>query len=139
MKKLILLALTAALLLIAAAFLLRAPEQNTEHGEMLVALNEIEQLAGRGDSALAAEKAAALREQMQQQDPAVQQDCRIPLMCGICLLFLGGVTGYCCLAVLRPFEKPITSANSHGDLTACAARSAMRAHAKRLRLRTTKP
>ena len=26
-------------------------------------------------------------------------------MCGICLLFLGGVTGYCCFAVIRPFEK----------------------------------
>ena len=105
MKKLILLALTAALLLIGAAFLLRAPEQNTEQGEMLVALNEIEQLAGRGDSALAAEKTADLMTEIRQQDLSVQKDCRIPLMCGICLLFLGGVTGYCCLAVLRPFEK----------------------------------
>lgn len=105
MKKLILLALTAALLLIGAAFLLRAPEQNTEQGELLVALNEIEQLAGRGDSALAAEKTADLMTEIRQQDPSVQKDCRIPLMCGICLLFLGGVTGYCSLAVLRPFEK----------------------------------
>ena len=105
MKKLILLALTAALLLIAAAFLLHAPKQDANRGTLLVALNEIEQLAGHGDPALAAERAAALRTQMQQQEPSVQQDLRIPLMCIICLLFLGGVTGYCCLAVLRPFEK----------------------------------
>ena len=105
MKKLILLALTAALLLIASAFLMRAPERETNRGAEIVALNEIEQLAVRGDPALAAEKAAALRAQIRQQSREVQHDRRLPLMCGICLLFLGGVTGYCCIAVLRPFEK----------------------------------
>ena len=102
MKKLILLALTAALLLIASAFLMRAPERETNRGAEIVALNEIEQLAVRGDPALAAEKAAALRAQIRQQSREVQHDSRLSLMCGICLLFLGGVTGYCCIAVLRP-------------------------------------
>ena len=104
MKKLLILSLAAAVLLIAAAFLLRQSDASTARGNQLVMLNEIEQLAAHGDSAAAAEKATALRQQIQQQ-PEARPDRRIPLMCGICLLFLGGVTGYCCIAVIRPFEK----------------------------------
>ena len=104
MKKLLLSAAAAALMLILAAFLFRAPAQTTERGSNLVLINEIEQLARQGDADAAAEKAAALRQRMQQQ-PEPQSDNRIPLMCGICLLFLGCITGYCCIAVIRPFEK----------------------------------
>ena len=104
MKKLTILAFATAVLLIAAAYLLRAPEETSERGSQLVMLNEIEQLAVQGNTTEAAEKAAALRTQLE-QTPAGRHDRRIPLMCGICLLFLGGVTGYCCFAVIRPFEK----------------------------------
>ena len=104
MKKLIAFACAAAVLLIAAAFLLHKPEQTPARGSQLVLLNEIAQLAEQGKGSDAAAKAAELRTQLQQA-PDVKPDRRIPLMCGICLLFLGGVTGYCCLAVIRPFEK----------------------------------
>ena len=104
MKKMIAFACAAAALLIAAAFLLHKPEQADARGSQLVLLNEIAQLAEQGKGAEAAAKAAELRTQLQ-QTPDVKPDRRIPLMCGICLLFLGGVTGYCCFAVIRPFEK----------------------------------
>ncbi len=105
MKKLIFLALTAALLLIAAAFLMRPPAQDPGRGNTLVMLNEIKQLALQGDSAAAAERAEALREQILAQSPNVQQDRRIPLMCGNCVRLVRGERGFCCVAVLRPFEK----------------------------------
>lgn len=104
MKKLIFLAIITAAMLIAAAFFLRQPAQPPEHSSDLVMLNEIAQLAEQGDTAEAAAKANALRAEMLHR-PAQQSDRRIPLMCGICLVFLGGVTGYGCLAVIRPFEK----------------------------------
>ncbi|HAG13940.1 MAG TPA: sensor histidine kinase [Ruminococcus sp.] len=104
MKKLILLALTAAVLLTAAAFL-RAPHANTDdRGQDVVMLNEIAQLAEAGQNAEVIEKAAEMQNMIRQRS-AEQKDSRIWVMCGICLLFLGGVTGYCCIAVLRPFEK----------------------------------
>ena len=64
MKKLTILAFAAAVLLIAAAYLLRVPEETAERGSQLVMLNEIEQLAVQGSSTEAAEKAAALRTQL---------------------------------------------------------------------------
>lgn len=104
MKKLILLALTAAALLLAAAFLLRGSDSGQTHGGDLVALNEIAQLARHDMPEEAAEKADALRSAML-RDTGQSRDSRIPVMCGICLLFLAGVAGYCCIAVIRPFEK----------------------------------
>ena len=105
MKKLIMLALTAAAMLLAAFFMLCRPKEDPMRGHDLVALNEIAQLAGQGKSAEAAEKANVLRAEIQQRPAHRQSGDGAPLMCGICLLFLGGVTGYCCVAVLRPFEK----------------------------------
>lgn len=104
MKKLILLALFAAAALIAAAFLLHQPSGTPERSGDAVVLNEIAQLAARGDTAAAAEQANALRAEIMAR-PQTQSDRRIPAMCGICLIFLGAVTGYCCIAVIRPFEK----------------------------------
>ena len=104
MKKLIGLALTAAALLLAAAFLLHGKDSGQAHGDELVALNEIAQLARQNQPEEAAEKADALRSAML-RDTVQDRDSRIPVMCGICLLFLAGVTGCCCIAVIRPFEK----------------------------------
>lgn len=105
MKKLILLALTAAAILLGTAFLLRPPAADPARGSDLVALNEIARLAENGSAQQAAQKADALRSEIRQREREQQHDSRIPLMCGVCLLFLCGVTGYCCIAVIRPFEK----------------------------------
>ena len=104
MKKLILLALFAAALLTAAAVLLNRPGEVRQQGDVLVALNEIGNLAGAGDSAAAAEKAAALAETIRTA-PEQAADRRIPAMYGISLAFLAAVTAYGCIAVIRPFER----------------------------------
>ena len=67
MKKLILLALTAAVLLTAAAFL-RAPHANTDdRGQDVVMLNEIAQLAEAGQNAEVIEKAAEMQNMIRQR------------------------------------------------------------------------
>lgn len=102
MKKLIALSCAAAVLLIAAAFLLKTPSA-PENGETLVALNEIDRLVARGDAAEAAGKIAALRAAVGSQTAVT--DHRGLILCGICLLFLAAETAYFCIAVIRPFEK----------------------------------
>ena len=104
MKKLTALALTAAVLLIAAAFLLKKHDSQSERGGELVLLNEITQLYAQGKTAEANLKTEELKAEIREK-PVQDSDSRTFVMCGICLLFLCGVTGYCCIAVIRPFEK----------------------------------
>lgn len=105
MKKLILLAVTAALALTAAALLLRSPEQQPQtNGELLVSLNAVRQLAEAGDTAALSAEADVLEAMLRvQEEPAA--DPRVPVMLGISLLFLAAVTAYGCIRIIRPFEK----------------------------------
>lgn len=105
MKKLITTAILFALLLlgICGAAILREHRAADRTGEYMVQLNEIEQLAARGDNTAAADCAAALRMDLRTAETE-SNDVPMLLMCGACLLFLTGTVVYCGVNVAAPFR-----------------------------------
>ncbi len=106
MKKLILTAIVFALLILGVSgfTILRAHQTDDRTGDYAVRLNEIEQLARRGDSIEAADCAAGLRRDLRAEETK-SDDSAILLMCGACLLFLTGTVVYCGYAVAAPFHR----------------------------------
>lgn len=106
MNKLITAVAAFALLIIgiSAAAVLHSRNTNDPTGMYAVELNEIEKLIEQGDAAEAADHAAELRAEMRSEQNAAP-DRTVPVMCGVCLLFLLGVGGYCWVIVIRPFHK----------------------------------
>ena len=106
MKKLISAALLFAVLLlvITSAAVLRERRTDDRTGEYAVRLNEIEQLAAKGNCEKAASCAADLRHELQTAETE-SNDRTILLMCGVCLLFLGGSVVYFCCTVYVPFGR----------------------------------
>ncbi len=74
------------------------------NGGYAVELNEIENLIEQGESEEAAERAAELRREIRRQEDAPAEH-NIPLMCGLCLLFIAGTSAYLWVSVVRPFHK----------------------------------
>ena len=74
------------------------------NGGYAVELNEIENLIEQGESEEAAERAAELRREIRRQEDAPAEHT-IPLMCGLCLLFIAGTSAYLWVSVVRPFHK----------------------------------
>ena len=106
MKKLISAALLFALLLLAitGAAVLREYRSADRNGEYAVCLNEIEQLAAQGNNTEAAHCAAELRKELQTAETE-SHGRTLWLMCGVCLLFLGGSVVYFGWAVFVPFHR----------------------------------
>ncbi len=73
-------------------------------GEYAVRLNEIEQLIGQGESEQAAALAADLRHEMRAAENSAT-DHTVPLMCGVCVLFVAVTSAYCWIVVIKPFHK----------------------------------
>ena len=92
------------LLVITGSAVLRAQRCADKTGEYAVRLNEIGQLAAQGDTEKATDCAAALRREMQSAETE-QYDRTLWLMCGVCLLFLGGTAVYFGCAVIVPFRR----------------------------------
>ncbi len=116
MKKLITAAILFALLLlgISGAAVLRERGASERNGEYAVRLNEIEQLAKRGDAEEAAECAAELRKELQNAE-SEGNSRTVLLMCGVCLLFLSGVTVCCIVSVAVPLRR----LSGFAERTAC--------------------
>ena len=74
------------------------------NGGYAVELNEIENLIEQGENEEAAERAAELRREIRRQEDAPAEHT-IPLMCGLCLLFIAGTSAYLWVSVVRPFHK----------------------------------
>lgn len=106
MKKLITAAILFALVIlgIGGAAIVREHQKSDRSGEYAVRLNEIEQLAEHGDAAGAARCAADLRKDLREASTA-HNDRSILLMCGACLLLLGGVVVYCGCSIAIPFRR----------------------------------
>ncbi len=120
MKKLV-----AAVILFAAAILLAgyisysslSSYEKNSGGEYAVAVNEISQLCAMGDTAAAEAKANELMTTLQSPQRAAPAGI-IPVMTGICLVFLAGVSVCCYFSVIRPFHKLTSFADriADGDL-----------------------
>ncbi len=106
MKKLISAVLLFALLLlvITGSAVLREHRAADRTGEYAVRLNEIEQLAAQGNTEKAADCAAELRRDLQAAETE-SNDRTVWMMCGVCLLFLGGSALYFGCTVFVPFRK----------------------------------
>lgn len=95
------------LLLTAGAFYLFNGHTNLEEkkAELLVAVNEIEQLADAGEWAGLHEKTAQLSENIRAIEGASGGNTGLFVLCGFCLAFLVCVFLYVYFAILRPFDK----------------------------------
>ncbi len=105
--------LIAAFILFAAGILLAgflsfrslSSAEKNSGGEYAVAVNEISQLCAMGDTAAAEAKANELMTTLQSSHSESSPAGIIPVMTGICLIFLTGVSVCCYFSVIRPFHK----------------------------------
>lgn len=86
------------------AFDNKTPLQNNRLRQ-IVALNEIEQLAKRGNFDLMSEKISTLQEDIKSEKLIYSNNVHFFVMGGISILFLFVVFGYIYKAILCPFEK----------------------------------
>ncbi|MFQ9516477.1 MAG: ATP-binding protein [Eubacterium sp.] len=97
----------AIMITVTACFYVSDQADNLQdiQAEQIVAANEIEQLAQAGKVEEAAAKASALQQSIRILGNQESGDCRIIIMCGICLAFILVVSGYIIFAILLPFDK----------------------------------
>lgn len=95
------------LVLTTGLFYLFAGHTNLEEkkAELLVAVNEIEQLADAGEWAGLHEKTAQLSENIRTIEGTPGGNTGLIILCGICMIFLLTVFLYDYFAILRPFDK----------------------------------
>ncbi|MBQ5311999.1 MAG: HAMP domain-containing histidine kinase [Oscillospiraceae bacterium] len=104
MKKLIITAVIAALMLVGiAAGTLIKEKTNAELGSYSVALNEIEKLYENGDTAAASQRTEDLRHDLMTHRSTGSRS--VILMCAVCLVFLSLVCIYTVSVVIKPFYK----------------------------------
>ncbi|MCM1307704.1 MAG: HAMP domain-containing histidine kinase [Butyrivibrio sp.] len=105
-RRLILAAALFAFVFCAAAALLYFWERSSDNGaarqEQLVALNEIEQLAGAGELELLYERTGAMRESIRAMS---DRGSLLPCFCAAGVIFAAAVFCYVYFCILRPFEK----------------------------------
>ncbi len=75
------------------------------NGEMIVAVNEIEQLINMGENEKAAEKAALLKTEIRSKENPVRKSSDTYIICIIGCVFTISVFGYVYFSILRPFDK----------------------------------
>lgn len=97
----------AAILFAAAVFYISglSADPQSKQAELIIAANEIEQLANAGRSGEAAEKALELKLLIQEAENRRTGSIHTITLCGISLVFLLLVSGYVYAAILRPFDK----------------------------------
>ena len=83
----------------------RQQDMDGSKAELLVAVNEVEQLANIGEVAGLTEKTAELKQTIRGLNGVSGEYGRLLILCGICLLFLLCVFTYVYFAILRPFDK----------------------------------
>lgn len=75
------------------------------NGELIVAVNEIEQLIKKGETNEAAEKAAQLKDAIRDYEQPVPEDTNTWVICIIGCAFAAATFGYVYFSILRPFDK----------------------------------
>ena len=80
-------------------------QQQDRKEQQIVAVNEIEQLAKLGEYEKVTEKSEELQESLRSSQIVSNENSKLLIMCGICILFLVFVFSYVYVAILRPFEK----------------------------------
>lgn len=105
MKKLFsLTAVFIVMLIITAALLINNCTRKDNSGSYIVAFNEIEHLAAKGDPT-AVEAAEELKEQIISDNRHQNIGIPIIIMCGADVVMLLVISLYCGFAIIRPFDK----------------------------------
>lgn len=108
MKKIAAFAAILSLIIAIAGVVFFVKINDTENstGEYAVTLNEIENMARRGEDEEAADAARALREKIRSDGVVEQNTDYSPLiMSGICIAFLAGTCAYWYVTVVRPLKE----------------------------------
>ena len=104
MKKLIAASAAAAMLIIVITIFAYNIRNKDDMPDMAaVSLNEIEKLCEQGDTESARQAANDLRKEL--ADYEKKPDHALPLMCGVCLIFLAGACGCYIKAIIMPLNK----------------------------------
>lgn len=74
-------------------------------GEIIVALNEVEQLYKMGETDMASEKAAVLRDTIRDHEQPAADNTYTIVLCAMSCLFAAVTFGYVYFSILRPFDK----------------------------------
>lgn len=96
------------LILLSAAFccrLGRGEKAEEEKVRQILAANELEQLAAKGDMEEVSAKAAALQESLRTEESSTGKSGYILIISGVCVLYVVVVFGYIYFSILNPFEK----------------------------------
>lgn len=75
------------------------------NGELIVAVNEVEQLIKLGETDKAAEKAALLKSSIHDKEQTSADPANTIMICSISCLFALTIFGYVYISILRPFDK----------------------------------
>ena len=75
------------------------------NGGMIVAVNEVEQLIKMGETEQAAQKAAALKEELHDYSMPAPDSNKALIICIIGCVFVAVIFGYVYFSILRPFDK----------------------------------
>lgn len=74
-------------------------------GEIIVALNEVEQLYKMGETDMASEKAAVLRDTIRDHEQPAADNTYTIVLCAMSCLFAAVIFGYAYFSILCPFDK----------------------------------
>lgn len=110
MKKKILkisLLFSAVLLFITILFYSQSQEANSKDSksQQILAVNEIEQLAKKGDFSTLAEKSRELQDSLSSAKETTTGNKKYFIIGGICILYIFVLFGYVYFSILQPFDK----------------------------------
>ncbi len=80
-------------------------EETETYNEVILAVNELEQLAKEGRLVQMTEKSQTLQASLREKEPDARNNRGLVWMCIICISFFGAFSTYVYYAILRPFDK----------------------------------
>ena len=109
--------LSALILFIVGFFFYGSKDSQDVRSQQIVAVNELEQLALRGDKEALSKQSARLQEELRLLQINEDGNIQYFALCGICILFVIIVFCYVYYEILRPFDKMKTFAReiAQGD------------------------
>lgn len=95
------------ILLAAGLFYMEGKQKDTkdQRAQQIIAVNELEQLALKGDTDQISEKSEALQNSLRASEISSHGDNRYFIICAVAVCYIILVFGYIYFSILRPFDK----------------------------------
>ncbi len=97
-----------AVILSVSIFFVRSRNENDKddiRSQQILAVNELEQLALKGELEQVSEKSAALQEKLRATENGPGADNNYFFLGAVCIVYLWGIFGYIYICILKPFDK----------------------------------